>query len=67
MPIGYSEGSDSGSWSIYSKKDPHWRAYGTSEFVGGFKMPRECKEKLQELKKLYGEPPDDLEWSYMKD
>jgi len=30
-------------------------------------MPKEIEPVMEELKELYGEPPDDLEWSYMKD
>lgn len=56
-----------GSWSLYSKIDPRWNASGHSEFVGGFSMPTACAEKLEQLKTKYGEPPIDLEWSYMKD
>lgn len=55
-----------GSWWIHSKKDPRWNASGES-LVGGFIMPPECKEAIEELKKKYGKPPDDLEWGYMKD
>lgn len=55
-----------GSWYLLSKSDPRWNCYGEGN-VGGFVMPKECKEKLEELKKQYGTPPDDLEWGYMKD
>lgn len=55
-----------GSWSVISKKDPRWNCNGR-DIVGGFDMPRRCREKLKELEALYGKPPDDLEYSYMKD
>jgi len=29
-------------------------------------MPAEVTTVIEELTKLYGDPPDDLEWSYMK-
>ena len=57
----------SGSWSLCSEKDRRWNCNGLSPSVGSFEMPEEAKEKLEELKKVLGEPPDDLEWSYMKD
>ena len=56
-----------GGWWINSKKDPRWHAYGRSDCVGGFAMPQEVKEKIEELKKKLGKPPKDLEWGYMKD
>lgn len=30
-------------------------------------MPKEAADALEEMKKLYGEPPDDLRWGCMKD
>ena len=56
-----------GSWWISCKSDPRWKATGTSNFVGGFEMPHECKEAMEALKKQFGDPPDDAEWGYMKD
>lgn len=55
-----------GSWWISSKSDLRWNCHGVG-FVGGFTMPTECAAKLEQLKKKYGEPPEDLEWGYMKD
>ena len=57
----------SGTWSLHSDKDQRWNCGGRSEYVGGFVMPYECEQKIAELKKELGEPPDDLKWSYMKD
>ena len=60
-------GPKMGSWSVYSKKDTRWnnsgRGYG---FVcsGG---PQEIQSWIDECKKKYGEPPDDLEYSFFKD
>ncbi|MBU1179802.1 hypothetical protein KJ885_02585 [Patescibacteria group bacterium] len=56
-----------GFWWIRSKKDPRWNADGQSLFVSEGEMPQECKEKLEEFKKIYGEPPDDFEWGYLRD
>jgi len=56
-----------GSWWIQSKKDSRWDCSGRSACVGGFVIPQECKDKIEELKTQLGEPPDDLEWGYMKD
>ena len=55
-----------GSWWLHSKSDPRWNYNGTGQ-VGGFVMPLECKEKIEELKKEFGDPPEDLEFGYMKD
>ena len=55
-----------GSWWLRSKSDPRWNSDGRTD-VGGFVMPDECKRKLEELKQKFGEPPEDLEWGYMKD
>ena len=55
-----------GSWWLRSKSDSRWNSDGRT-YVGGFVMPDECKRKLDELKKTLSEPPEDLEWGYMKD
>ena len=55
-----------GSWWLRSKSDPRWNSDGRTD-VGGFVMPDECKQKLEELKKQLGELPEDLKWGYMKD
>lgn len=55
-----------GDWWLRSKSDPRWNSDGRT-LVGGFVMPDECKQKLEELKGKLGEPPKDLEWGYMKD
>jgi len=59
--------TSSGGWSVYSKTDPRWNGNGCTSSCGGFTMPREAQEHIDRLKALYGEPPDDLEYSYMKD
>ena len=55
----------SGSWWVHSKKDARWNATGR-DIVGGKTMPEKCREKIDELKKELGEPPNDLEWGYIK-
>lgn len=55
-----------GTWWLRSQKDSRWNSSGRID-VGGFAMPQDCKNELEELKKRLGEPPDDLEWGYMKD
>lgn len=55
-----------GSWWMSSKKDPKWNANGRG-MVGGFVMPQEVETMLEHLKTKYGDPPDDLEFGYMKD
>lgn len=55
-----------GSWWIRSKIDPRWNAEGKG-IVGGFTIPRECQQKIDQLKEKFGDPPKDLSWEYMKD
>lgn len=55
-----------GSWWLHSEKDPRWNCTGRAG-VGGFVIPQECKNKIEQLKQTLGEPPDDLKWGYMKD
>lgn len=55
-----------GSWWLKSKLDPRWNAAGRC-YCGGFVMPEECKDKLEELKNQLGNPPTDLSFGYMKD
>lgn len=55
-----------GSWWLSSKLDPRWEAVGDGA-VGGLVMSHDQVLALAELKKKYGEPPDDLSWGYMKD
>lgn len=55
-----------GEWSLYSETDARWRAHGRA-IVGGFAKPTEVDAAIERLRKKYGDPPDDLEWSYMKD
>jgi len=56
-----------GSWWLRSPSDERWNRNGKTRSCGGFSMPQECKEKLEELKEELGEPPADLEYGYMKD
>jgi hypothetical protein len=55
-----------GSWWIRSKSDPRWNTDGRC-IVGGFCMPQECEDTIDKLKKVLGEPPEDLTCNYMKD
>ena len=55
------------TWYMSSKTDPKWNASGHSDYVGGFDIPIDCKNKIEFLKKSMGEPPEDLIWGYMKD
>lgn len=56
----------SGSWWLNSTKDPRWNATGR-DTIGARIMPEKCREKFEELKKILGTSPDDLEWGYLKD
>jgi hypothetical protein len=60
-------GPKEGSWWMRSKKDPRWNCDGRGLLLFSAGIPDEAKEKIEELKKKYGEPPDDLEFGGMKD
>jgi len=56
-----------GTWWLESKSDPRWDAEGRG-LVGGFDTPAEAMEAIEEKKaELQEEPPEDLEYEYMKD
>lgn len=67
--MGMFSGPKPGSWSLRSKKDPRWNDAGTSDYIsimGG--MCSEAQRSLDRTKMLLEEePPDDLEYSCMKD
>jgi hypothetical protein len=55
-----------GTWWTTSS-DKRWCGSGTAQ-VGGFQMPPECQTWIDATKAKLGEdPPEDLEWHYMKD
>lgn len=51
---------------LRSKTDSQWNFSTEVDCVGGFVMPTELKEKIEELKAKFGEPPKDLQWGYHK-
>jgi hypothetical protein len=56
-----------GSWWLTSETDSRWNKNGRCP-VGGFVIPKEAQEHIDEMKKtLKSKPPDDLEFGYMKD
>jgi len=55
-----------GTWWLRSKKDPRWNCNG-HDMVGCFELSYYQKKAFEKKKKELGEPPDDLEWGYMKD
>ena len=48
-----------------SKKDPRWNAEGHG-FVSIYGS-EDRDRKIEELKELYGDHPDDLEWGFVKE
>ena len=55
-----------GTWYIESKKDPRWNCSG--RFVKGcFSVSNECKNKIAELTKILGDPPQDLKSKYINE
>jgi len=56
-----------GTWWLKSKSDPRWDAEGRGS-VGMFAVPTGAEEAIEKKKaELKEEPPDDLEYGYMKD
>lgn len=56
-----------GIWWLRSESDPRWNAKGRG-IVGGLVMSPEAKATIALLKKKLGEePPEDLEFGYLKD
>jgi hypothetical protein len=56
-----------GSWWISSQSDPRWNDNGRA-MVGMFERPPEVDTAIEAKKAELGEePPEDLEWGYMKD
>lgn len=56
-----------GSWWLSSKSDPRWDTQGRG-IVGGLVIPPDATKAMEEKKKELGEePPEDLEYGYMKD
>ncbi len=56
-----------GSWWVTSASDPRWNGSGRSDHVGMFATPGEATAHVERKRQELGEPPDDLEWGYMKD
>jgi len=56
-----------GSWWLNSPSDSRWNDQGRCH-VGGLTLPADAQTSIDKNKKLLGiEPPEDLEWGYMKD
>jgi len=56
-----------GSWWLESKTDPRWNCNGHGP-CGGLTVPPDATAAMEEIKKELGEePPDDLEYGYIKD
>lgn len=56
-----------GTWSIRSEKDPRWNTTQREECLSVWCMPDAAEEHLKKCKELYGEQPDDLLYTCMKD
>ena len=61
-------GGKPGWVSLYSKKDPRWNFQTRVEsLLVTAGIHSVITKKVEELEKIYGEPPEDLEYSCMKD
>ena len=57
--------SEGVAW-LRSKTDDRWNVSVTCS-CGGFMIPTPLKNIMEAKEKELGEPPEDLEWGYMKD
>lgn len=59
-------GPKEGTYGLHSEKDKRWNVSWRGT---GFVTTAEygVKDKVEELKKKYGGPPEDLEYSFWKD
>ncbi len=55
-------------WWVRSKSDKKWNCKGKSIILdkGSPNISFECPTVIEELKKLYGEPPRDLKFGYSR-
>lgn len=60
-------GPKKGSWWLISKSDPRWDANGETTWLVSAGVCPEADAKIKELKAKYGDPPDDIEYGFMKD
>lgn len=66
--MGMCFGPRRGYWSLRSKTDSRWNDSGESDFISAMGMCSEAERAIERTQKLLGEdPPDDLEYSCMKD
>ena len=57
-----------GTWTVWSESDPRWNGDGRDHAVGMFSMPVGAQEHIKKLREMLKcEPPDDLQYAYMKD
>ena len=59
--------SGGGTWWVYSEKSPRWNRQGHTNCIAMGFQPKEVKDAIDELKKLYGKIPSDLTVYYDKD
>lgn len=56
-----------GTWWLKSESKPEWNANG-QDYVGGFEICSGAREILERKRQeLREEPPEDLEWGYIRD
>lgn len=60
-------GPKPGSWSVYSQSDPRWNRHGRCNMWVTAGPAPDALAWIEECKASYGEPPDDLDYSCMKD
>jgi hypothetical protein len=60
-------GPKMGTWSVESKTDTRWNKLGRALGLVCENGPKEMKDWIEECKKIFGEPPKDLTWSFFKD
>jgi hypothetical protein len=59
-------GISEGTWWVRSESDPRWNFEGRA-LVGMYGKPSGVDIHIAKMTPLLGDPPQDLEWGYMKD
>jgi len=50
----------SGTWWVYSERDPRWNRSGHVDSLAMGVRPKEAEDAIEDLKRKYGKIPSDL-------
>jgi hypothetical protein len=60
-------GLKDGDWSLRSEKDPRWNNSGRTKWLVSAGICPDGQIWINQCKKNFGDPPDDLTYSFFKD